>query len=446
MINRKITKSLERMYESGGKFALLVDGARQVGKTFIIREFARTHYDVFIEINFIKMKGAVEIFENVEDEKDILVKISALTKRKLEKGRTLVFLDEVQKCPEAVTYVKFLVEEGSCHYVLSGSLLGVELKNIRSVPVGYMDEVKMYPLDFEEFVEANGERPELLAAAHEAWNARKPLESVYHVRLKKLFRLYLVVGGMPAVVQKYLDTHDISQVVAEQRKILALYRADITQYDEKNALRIREVFDRIPAELNDRNKRFFASSLRPGMRFENLGDEFLWLKEACVALPVVNVEEPKVPLKLAEKPNLFKLFSNDVGLLAAQYMKGIQLRILNGDVDINFGSVYENAVAQELVAHGFQLNYYDSNRHGELDFVLEHEAGILPIEVKSGKHYRRHRALNRVIGDPDSTIDEALILNDDTLKVEERLFYAPVYMIMFLKADPLPEKMIYTID
>ncbi|MBQ0033224.1 MAG: ATP-binding protein [bacterium] len=446
MIYRKILRHLEKMRQSNGKYALLIDGARQVGKTFSVREFAKANYDVFIEINFIKMKGAVEIFENVEDEKDILVKISALTKRKLERGRTLVFFDEVQKCPEAVTYIKFLVEEGSCHYVLSGSLLGVELKNIRSVPVGYMDEVKMYPLDFEEFVNANGEAPELLEEARRAWENRKPLSSVYHTRLKKLFRLYLVVGGMPAVVQRYLETHDISQVVAEQRKILALYRTDITQYDEKNALRIRAVFDRIPAELNDKNKRFFASAIQPGMRFENLGDEFLWLKEAGVALPVVNVEEPKLPLKLAEKPNLFKLFLNDVGLLAAQYMKGIQLRILNGEVDINFGSVYENVVAQELTAHGFELNYYDSNRHGELDFLLERECGLLPIEVKSGKHYRRHRALNRVMGEKESAVREALILNDDALKVEGRLYYAPVYMVMFLKSDPLPEKMIYTID
>ena len=304
----------------------------------------------------------------------------------------------------------------------------------------------MYPLDVEEFVKANGEAPELLEAARHAWEDRKPLSSVFHTRLKKLFRLYLVVGGMPAVVQRYLDTHDISQVVAEQRKILALYRTDITQYDEKNALRIRAVFDRIPAELNDKNKRFFASSLRPGMRFENLGDEFLWLMEAGVALSVVNVEEPKQPLKLAEKPSLFKLFSNDAGLLAAQYMKGIQLRILNGEADINFGSVYENAVAQELTAHGFELNYYDSNRHGELDFVLEQDLGILPIEVKSGKHYRRHRALNRVMNEPDSVVREALILNDDSLKVDGRFFYAPVYMVMFLRANPLPEKMIYTID
>lgn len=157
----------------------------------------------------------------------------------------------------------------------------------------------------------------------------------YHDRLMKLWRLYLVVGGMPAAVQRYLDTRNISLVVREQKKIIALYRKDITQYDEKNALRIRAVFDRIPAELNEKNKRFFASSVQPGVTFENLGDEFLWLKEAGVAVPTVTVTEPKVPLKLSEKPSLFKLFSNDVGLLAAQYMDGIQLKILNGEEDIN---------------------------------------------------------------------------------------------------------------
>ncbi len=445
MIRRKVLDRLEKMFEEGGKCALLIDGARQVGKTYIVREFAKTHYEAFIEINFIRMKSACEIFENVDDERDILVKLSALAKTRLVRGKTLVFLDEVQKCPEAVTYMKFLVEDGSCHYVLSGSLLGVELKNIRSVPVGYVDEVKMYPLDFEEFVEANGEMPELVKAAKSAWEERKPIDSVYHSRLLKLFRLYLVVGGMPAVVQKYIDTHDIAQVVHEQKKILALYRRDITQYDEANALRIRAVFDRIPAELNDKNKRFFASSIQPGVKFQNLGDEFLWLKEAGVALPTLNVEAPKIPLKLVEKPSLFKLFSNDVGLLAAQYMNGIQLKILNGEADINFGSVYENAVAQELFAHGFDLNYYDSNRHGELDFVIECEKGVVPIEVKSGKHYKRHRALNHVLAEAEYAIKEAVVFNDSPPKIEDRIYYAPVYMVMFLAKNPLPEKLIYRI-
>ena len=446
MIKRKITRRLEQMLEDGGRYALLIDGARQVGKTFIVRAFAKAHYEDFIEINFLKMKGAAAIFENIEDERDILTKLSTFVKRDFKKGKTLVFFDEVQRCPEAVTYVKFLVEEGSCHYVLSGSLLGVELKNVRSYPVGYLDEVKMYPLDFEEFVLAEGERPELVEAARVSWKTGRKLDKVYHERLMKLWRLYLVVGGMPAAVQKYLDTRNISLVVREQKKILALYRKDIAQYDEKNALRIRAVFDRIPAELNEKNKRFFASSVQPGVTFENLGDEFLWLKGAGVALPTVTVTEPKIPLKLSEKPSLFKLFANDVGLLAAQYMDGIQLKILNGEEDINFGSVYENAVAQELSAHGFgELTYYASNRHGEVDFVLEKDGGVLLVEVKSGKHYKRHRALKRLLSDPEYEIGESIVFNDEALKNEGEIRYAPIYMCMFLEKNSLPEQLIYDI-
>jgi len=443
MITRKITERLERMYQDDGKYALLIDGARQVGKTYAIEQFAKSHYEDFIEINFIKNKDACAIFDTSVNEQDVLIKLSTFAKRKFKRGKTLVFLDEVQRCPEAITYIKFLVQDGSCHYVLSGSLLGVELKNIRSAPVGFMDEVKMYPVDFEEFIRANGESENLIIAAREAWIARRPLDRLYHERLLRLFRLYLVVGGMPAVVQTYIDTHDIARVVRMQRQILALYRRDITQYDENNALRIRAVFDRIPAELDDKNKRYFASSIEPGSRFENFGDEFLWLREAGVALPTVNVQEPVVPLKLGEKPNLFKLFANDVGLLAAQYMNGLQLRILNGETDMNFGSIFENAVAQELVAHGFPLNYYASNRRGEIDFVIERNGHVVPIEVKSGKHYHRHNALNFALNEDLYDIQEAIVLTDSTMKTEGRVFYAPIYMVMFLKPEDLPEKMIY---
>ena len=245
MLKRKITERLERFFSDDGRYALLVDGARQVGKTFIIEDFARRRYENFIEINFVKTPSAKRIFENVEDENDILEKLSTFSRKGLIRGKTLVFLDEVQECPEAVTYIKFLVQDGTCHYILSGSLLGVELKNVRSVPVGFMDEVKMYPLDFEEFVLANGEREELIAAARKSWEERRPLDRLYHERLSKLFRLYLVVGGMPAAVQRYLDTHDISAVVKEQEQILVEYRKDITKYDKENSLRIREVFERI---------------------------------------------------------------------------------------------------------------------------------------------------------------------------------------------------------
>ena len=445
MINRKITKRLERFYEDGGRYALLIDGARQVGKTFIVEEFAKTHYENFIEINFLRNESAKRIFQDNEDEKDVLVKLSAFSQRELRRGKTLVFFDEIQECPDAVTYIKFLVQDGTCHYILSGSLLGVELKNVRSVPVGFMDEVRMFPLDFEEFVLANGELPALIEKAREAWLGRRPLDRLYHERLAKLFRLYLVVGGMPAAVQRFLETHDIAAVIAEQRQILVEYRTDITKYDEENSLRIREVFERLAPELNKKNKRFYVNSIKEGERAERLEDEFVWLKEAGVALPSYVVDEPQVPLMLSKKSNLFKLFMNDVGLLSAMYMDGIQLRILNGETDINFGSVYENAVAQEFAAHGFPLYYYVSREHGEVDFVVERMGNVLPVEVKSGKHYQRHRALNRLMSVPDYAIPEALVLDDAAFKVETPVYYAPVYMAMFLEHETLPERMPYEI-
>lgn len=445
MIKRKIQERLEQFAKDKGRYALLIDGARQVGKTFIIEKFASEHYEVLVEINFATMKGAQAIFDNVETAEDVLVKLTAFSKKRLVPGRTLVFFDEIQKCPEAVTYIKPLVQEGSCHYVLSGSLLGVELKNVRSVPVGFMDEAKMFPLDFEEFVEAVGEVPELLQAARNAWTRRLPLDKVFHQRLLKLFRLYLVVGGMPAAVQCYLDTHDIAAVVREQKRILAMYRRDITQYDQDNALRIRLVFDRIPAELDKKNKRYYVSGIRPGERYDNLEDEFVWLKEAGVALPAYNVQAPVAPLVLGTKPNLFKLFSNDIGLLSAQYMNGIQLNILNGEQSINFGSVYENAVAQELTAHGIEPRYYNSPKNGEIDFVIERDGAVLPIEVKSGKHYQRHRALNFALAQSDYRINEAIVFNDDAMKIEGRVRYVPIYMVMFLENTPIPEKLVYEV-
>ena len=445
MIKRKITNRLEKFYKDGGRYALLVDGARQVGKTFIIEDFAKTHYESFIEINFLRNESAKRIFQNNENEKDVLVKLSAFAQRELRRGKTLVFFDEIQECPDVVTYIKFLVQDGTCHYILSGSLLGVELKNVRSVPVGFMDEVRMFPLDFEEFVLANGELPVLIEKAREAWQERKPLDRLYHERLAKLFRLYLVVGGMPAAVQRFLDTHDIAAVIAEQRQILVEYRKDITKYDEENSLRIREVFERLAPELNKKNKRFYVNSIKEGERAERLEDEFVWLREAGVALPSYVVDEPVVPLTLSKKSNLFKLFMNDVGLLSATYMDVIQLRILNGETDINFGSVYENAVAQELSAHGFPLFYYASREHGEVDFVVERMGKVLPVEVKSGKHYQRHRALNRLMGVPDYAIPEAIVYDDSAHKVESPVYYAPVYMAMFLEHEQLPEKMPYEI-
>lgn len=443
MLKRKIDSFIRQFFRRS-KNALLITGARQIGKTFSVREFGK-NFKSFVEINFVENQDAVEIFRTAKSSSDILLRLSAMTDTPLIKGETLIFFDEVQKCPEIVTAIKFLVEEGSYRYVLSGSLLGVELRDLRSVPVGYLEVKDMYPLDFEEFLICNNVSESIISHLKEAFYKKISVDDVIHAKLLELFRLYLVVGGMPAAVSKYLETNNLQEVVAVQREIIRLYKWDISQYDYKNKLKIEEIFDLIPSELNAKNKRFILKSLNRNAKFAYYEDSFLWLKNAGVALPVYNVEEPKVPLLLAKSRNLFKLFQSDVGLLAAQYSDGIQLKIIMGQSDINFGAIYENAVAQELAAHDFNLYYFNSKKQGELDFVVEKDGMILPIEVKSGKDYAVHRALTNILENSEYNIKEALVLSNANIKQVGKILYAPIYMVMLLekkKENPL----IYKID
>lgn len=431
MLKRKIDNYIRNYYKTT-RNALLVTGARQTGKTFSIREFGKT-FKSFIEINFVDNPEAAEAFRDAKGSADILLRLSAITSVPLIKGETLIFFDEVQKCPEIVTAVKFLVDEGSYRYILSGSLLGVSLKDLRSEPVGYMGVVDMYPLDFEEFISAVGISGNVIGALRNSWENRIPVDGFLHSKMMEIFRLYLVTGGMPAAVSKYLESNNLQEVMAIQQDIIRLYKRDIAQYDPANKLYIEDIFDLIPPELNAKNKRFILKRLNENAKFERFRNSFLWLKNAGVAIPVYNVEEPKMPLLLARSRNLFKLFQSDIGLLAAQYAEGIQLRIIKGDKDINFGSIYENAVAQELTAHSLTPYYYNNKKRGEIDFVIETGGKILPIEVKSGKDYETHHALSNIMDCGEYELDEAIVLNNENLYVKGKVTYAPIYMIMFLQ-------------
>ncbi|WP_289104893.1 AAA family ATPase [uncultured Bacteroides sp.] len=431
MLKRKIDTYLTNYYATN-RNALLITGARQIGKTYSIREFGRT-FKSFIEINFLENPDAVALFKGAKNSSDILLRLSAITTKPLIKGETLIFFDEVQKCPDIVTAIKFLVDEGSYRYILSGSLLGVELNDLRSEPVGYMGVKDMYPMDFEEFISCVGINQQVIDSLRTAWQSRTPVDEFVHSKIMELFRLYLVVGGMPAAVSKYIETNNLQEVMAVQKDIIKLYKRDIAQYDSNNKLSIEEIFDLIPPELNAKNKRFILKRLNENAKFERYQNSFLWLKNAGVALPVYNIEEPKLPLLLSRSRNLFKLFQSDIGLLAAQYAEGIQLRIISGDKSINFGSVFENAVAQELVAHGIDVYYYNNKKRGELDFVIELAGKVLPIEVKSGKDYEVHRALTNIMDCSEYEIPESIIFNNDNINVRGKYIYAPIYMVMFIE-------------
>lgn len=433
MLKRKIDEYISNYYRSSQN-ALLITGARQIGKTFSIRQFGK-EFKSFVEINFIENQDAKELFREAKSSNDILLRLSAISSVPLIKGETLVFFDEVQECPEIVTAIKFLVDEGSYRYILSGSLLGVELKDLRSEPVGYMGVKDMYPLDFEEFVTSVGVGCSVMDSIREAWRNRTAVDEFVHNKLMELFRLYLIVGGMPAAVSKYLESNNLQEVLAVQKDIVRMYMRDISKYDPDNKLYIEDIFKLIPPELNAKNKRFILKSLNEHAKFDRFENSFLWLANAGVALPVYNVEEPKTPLQLSRSRNLFKLFQSDVGLLASQYADGIQLRIIKGDKDINFGSIYENAVAQELVAHGLVPYYYNNKKRGELDFVIELNGKVLPIEVKSGKDYETHRALSNIMDCEEYDLPEAVVFCNANLSVSGRIVYAPVYMIMFFEKN-----------
>lgn len=431
MLRRKIDTFIRNFYKTS-RNALLVTGARQTGKTYSIRQFGKS-FKSFIEINFVEQPEAIDAFKGARSSRDLLLRLSLLTSVPLIKGETLIFFDEVQLCPDIVTAIKFLVDDGSYRYILSGSLLGVELKDLRSEPVGYMGVKDMYPLDFEEFVGAVGLHADIVQALREAWTQRTPVDRFVHEKMMELFRLYLVVGGMPAAVSRYVESNNLQEVMGVQQDIIRMYKRDIAQYDPDNKLYIEDIFSLIPPELNAKNKRFILKRLNENAKFERFRNSFLWLTNAGVAIPVYNVEEPRAPLLLARSRNLFKLFQSDIGLLACQYAENIQLRIIKGDKDINFGSIYENAVAQELVAHGITPYYYNNKRRGELDFVVELNGKVLPIEVKSGKDYESHRALSNVMACSDYDLPQAIVFNNDNLHTDGKLVYAPIYMVMFLE-------------
>ena len=283
--------------------------------------------------------------------------------KELEPGKTLIFLDEIQECPNARCAIKFLVEDGRFDYIESGSLLGVRYKEVPSYAVGFEEIVYMYPMNFKEYLTANGVQESTLKTLQTCYEKHEAVPKVMHETLLKLFSTYIVVGGMPDVVQTYVTTHDVGKVIQLQRSILELYRQDISKYSESTEkIKIKAIFDSIPAQLNEKNRRFKLNSISASARHIRYEDSFNWLADAGVALPCYNVTEPQAPLQLSEKKNLFKLYMNDVGLLCASCMENIQFDLLMGNVEINMGSILENAFAQNLKSNGFELHYYDSKK------------------------------------------------------------------------------------
>ena len=445
MLKRKIEKEISHWIETGEK-ALLIYGVRQAGKTFIIRKCLEAAGCDYIEFNLIRQPEIIDILDKARGIDDLILKLSLYSDKKIVPGKTFFFFDEIQKHKEVVTRIKFLVDDKRFRYIMSGSLLGVEIINLKSAPVGYLQSINMYPLDFEEFLQIFNLEETILSRLHSAYLDKTPVDEVIHEKIMEMFNLYLIIGGMPAAVEKYRASGSIDDVIDEHRSIIEQYKLDFTQYEEENRkLIITHIYEMIPAELNEKNKRFMIADIRKNLRYDRIADSFIWLWKAGVALGVFNTTEPTVPLLLNEKSSLFKMFMSDVGLLTTIYGKACKLRIVNKEKDINKGAVYENVVAQELYAHGYPLYYYNSKKKGELDFVIEHAGKVLPIEVKSGKDYEKHSALDNVMSVEEYEIDEAYVFTNDNIKTKGKVTYLPIYMVMFLK-DELIEFIDISID
>ena len=428
------------------KKALLVTGARQTGKTWLIRdEIEKSGYAKF-EINFIDQPDMVAYLNAEMSAEEFLVKLKMIMPESCRPKETIVFFDEIQKCPEIVTKIKFLVDEGSFRYVMSGSLLGVELRGIASVPVGYLTVLRMYPMDFEEFMIANSVSQTTLDMLKEKYARLEPVDDFIHQRLLAMFFVYLIVGGMPDAVRTYVDTKDIREVDKVQHDIIGLYKEDFSQYEQEDRkLRLKAIYDLIPAELNKQNKKFVFTMLDRELKFDRYGNSFLWLKDAGVALPVYNVEEPVIPLLISKSSNVFRLFSSDIGLLTSAYPAATKIELIQKNAEVNNGAHFENAVAQQLTANGFDVYYCKKKNIGELDFVIEMDGRVVPIEVKSGKDYKRHNALDHFMEVPNYHMEKAYVLSTGNVEADGKVCYLPIYMTYLLKEEKIG-KMIVDLD
>lgn len=425
-------KRLQNWIDSSKK-ALLIYGARQVGKTYLIREMMRRNNISFCEFNLIERTDILEFLKSAKNASDISEKLAMYSDTALTEGESVIFLDEIQQYPDITTTIKFLVDEGKYRYVLSGSNLGVELKGIRSVPVGYLESWQMFPMSFEEFAIACNINTSMLEHARECFYTGKPVDDITHLKLLRTFYYYLIVGGMPAVINIFNKTHSLDRIDQEQKSIINQYKADFTKYEQENRrLRIISIYDNIPAQLNKQNRKFNFTMLNKELKFDRYEESFLWLKDAAVAIPTHIVSEPHSPLEISKETNVFKLFLSDVGLLTSCYPSAIrqQLIEMNADLEINNGALFENFVAEELYNGCGRSFYYKKKGIGEVDFMIEPDNSAIPVEVKSGSDYRKHAALDHLLD--NYNFDSAYVLSPNNLESDSTITYIPIYMAGFL--------------
>ncbi len=441
MLFRKIEALIEAHLKSDSRKVLLVDGARQVGKTYIIRHVGQKLFENFIEINMVEDFEGKKLFDGISTVEDFYLQISMLAGDKMkQKSNTLIFIDEIQVYPHLLTLLKFLSQDGRFTYIASGSLLGVTLSRTTSIPMGSVRKVRMFPLDFEEFLIANGVGELVLCAMRERFKNSEPLDETTHAVMMDHFRKYLLVGGLPDAVNAFINEKNIRSVREVQSEIREYYAADASKYGEANRLKIRRIYDMIPSNMENKKKRVVAQRIenKKGKTFGDYEDEFEYLISAGIALGVQAISTPVFPLIESSGKNLLKLYMNDVGLLTG-ILYGNNIRaLLDDERSVNLGSVYETVVASELIAHGYRLFYYDNRSKGEVDYLIDDYDSLsaLPIEVKSGKDYTVHSALNTFVSNEDYHVKKAIVLsNERNVTKNGKITYLPIYYVMFIQNE-----------
>lgn len=447
MLYRKIKSYIEEHLKSNDDKILLIEGARQIGKSYIIRNVGTELYDNYVEINFVADDEGEKVFKNVHTTEEFYLNLSMVAGSRLDRyDNTLVFIDEIQHYPQFLTMLKFLREEHRYRFICSGSLLGIALKGTVSVPVGSVIPKKMYQLDFEEFLIANDFGKEAIEYLRKSFEQKRSLAPEVHDKVLGLFKRYLLVGGMPDAVNEYLATHNIVKVREIQEAIIVLYGIDASRYEEEAArkLYIRRIYDMIPSQMENKKKRIVVKDIqnREGDRFSNYVEEFEYLIHSGIAIASNAISNPKYPLAESQQKNLLKLYMNDVGMLSSRLYQYNVRPVLNDIAGINLGSLYESAVAQELKAHYNKLFYYDNKQKGEVDFLVDDSStmSVLPVEVKSGKDYMVHSALNNLMAVPDYHIASSIVFsNDREVRTKGNILYLPIYYVMFME-NRMPER------
>ena len=443
---RKIEEKLSQWINT--KKGLLVYGPRQVGKTYILKTFISEHFKNYYYINLLENVDAIETIIKSKDSKDFLLRLSALTDVVINNG-DCIFIDEIQeyytylskhkeitKYFDLLTGIKFIVEEQQYRIIYSGSLLRLEMENVISNPVGYVLPLEMFPLDFEEFLIANNINKELITIAKESFDKRQEVPDYIHEKFMELFKKYLLVGGMPDAVSEYIDNNSFTAVENAHKTISYFVNNDITKYALDNEkLKIKEIYKLIPTELNNISKRFIISHIPNHNKNENEILSFSWLSNLGVTIPVYCVDEPVIPLITSSKRNQLKLFIEDVGLFTYLIVNSqIKAKILDSNFSLNYGSIYETVAAQLLRCHGFEnLYYYNNKKYGEVDFIIEYEGKVLPIEIKSGKDYERHRAITNILEIKNYNIDYGIVFYNGNYIKKDKIDYFPIYLLEFLR-------------